>query len=635
MLHLFKIIGQATLNLLGNSDEVFTLKGNIFDETNFSLKQFPISTFGLFLVKLKLAYMFGEYDKAMVFVKSVEETIETIPSICGFSAGNFYSSLTKLAGFEKTRQRKFLAYVKKNQKKMKFWAKHGPMNYLHKWHLVEAEKYRILGKDSKAWYHYKEAIKGAKENEYINEEAIALELTAKYFLKKEDEELAGHYIRQSYAAYARWGAAAKLTHLKENYPKLLIEPFNSNSSSTNNNYKSSKTKHSELDIVSLMQASHTLSSELELNALLDRLMKILLENAGAQQSFLLLPQSEKTWTVCARCSVDTKISLEKTPLEDAHSHLPVSLIRFVIRAREHVVLSNANESDYQQDPYVKSNNLKSVMALPLVNQGHLVGVVYLENDLAIGAFSENRVETLTLLSTQAAISLQNALLVSEVKDKVVQLEQSRKRLVQVDEKQRRGLAERLHSRVQSKLLSAQLELKSSIKKLSEEKVKKEIEEVCGVLEQIQEQDLSQVSYLLHPTIVKTGLIPAIESLLEELGTPFKIKWWYDETVAKLDSPRNKKIPEEIRLTVYRVLEEALLNVKKHTEASVVKINLTSQGNELLLEVSDNGSGFDEAKIQPHLGLNSIDDRVSLAKGSWEIVSIINQGTTLQMRLPLL
>ena len=270
-----------------------------------------------------------------------------------------------------------------------------------------------------------------------------------------------------------------------------------------------------------------------------------------------------------------------------------------------------------------------------MNQGHLVGVVYLENDLAVGAFSEDRVEVLTLLSTQAAISLQNASLLIEVKDKATQLEQSRKRLVQVDEKQRRGLAERLHSKVQSKLLSAQLELKTSINKLPEEEIKEEIEGVCGVLEQIQEQDLSQVSYLLHPTIVKTGLIPAIESLLEELGATFKVKWWYDETVAKLDSPRNKKIPEEIRLTAYRVLEEALLNIKKHAGASLVKINLTSEGSDLVLEVSDDGCGFDDTKIEPHLGLNNIDDRVSLAKGSWEITSKIDQGTTLQVQLPLL
>ncbi len=637
--HPFNIVGQVTLNLLSDPDEIFTLKGSIFDEINLSLEESPFSMFCLYLIKLKLAYIFDKYSKAIVFAKSVEETMEAMPSIVGFAAGNFYSSLAKLAMFEKTRQRKLLTQVVKNQKKMEFWAKHGPMNYLHKWHLVEAEKYRLLGKDSKAWYHYKKAIKGARENNYVNEEAIALELTARYFLRKEDEELAGHYMRQSYGAYARWGATAKLTHLKENYPELLIEPLNFNISSfttkSTNAYESSKTKHSELDMASLIRASHTLSSELELNTLISQLMKILLENAGAHQSFLLLPQNEEAWTVVAYCSVDKEVSLENIPLEDAKNNLPISLIRFVIRTREHIVLSNASESDYQQDSYIKLNKPKSVMSLPLMYQGNLVGVVYLENNLAVGAFSEDRVELLTLLSTQAAISLQNASLLSEVKDKVTQLELSRKRLVQIDEERRRGLAERLHSTVQSKLLSAKLELKSSIKKLPEEEVKKEVERVCGVLEQIQEQDLSQVSYLLHPTIVRTGLIPAIESFLEELSAPFKIKWSYDETVAKLDSPRNKKIPEEIRLTVYRVLEEALLNIKKHAEASLVKILLSCQENDLLFEVSDNGSGFDEDKMQPHLGLHSIDDRVSLVKGSWKITSKINQGTTLQVQLPLL
>ena len=249
-------------------------------------------------------------------------------------------------------------------------------------------------------------------------------------------------------------------------------------------------------------------------------------------------------------------------------------------------------------------------------------------------FSEDRIEVLTLLSTQAAISLQNALLLAEVQEKVIQLELSRKRIVQNDEKQRRDLAEHLHSRVQSKLLAAWTKLESRIAELPTEESRQEMEEVRGVLEQIQEQDLSQVGYLLHPTIVKLGLIPAIESLIEDLDSTFKVQWNYDEKVFALDDPKDNQIAEELRLTIYRITEEALLNIKKHAKASLVKVSLTCKGQDLFLEVSDDGCGFDEVEMQPHLGLHSIDDRVSLARGSWEITGEVNQGTVLRVWLPI-
>ena len=176
---------------------------------------------------------------------------------------------------------------------------------------------------TKAWHHYKEAIKGAQENNYTNEEALALELTAKFFLDKNDKGLTGHYMRESYGAYTRWGAVAKLKQLEEKYPQLLVEPFNLKArfdklQEDTNHHESTRTAHSNLDIASLMQASQTLSSELKLNNLLASLMKTLLENAGAQQGLLLLPKGKDIiWTIVAHYKVDEEVSLAEVPLESA------------------------------------------------------------------------------------------------------------------------------------------------------------------------------------------------------------------------------------------------------------------------------------------------------------------------------
>ncbi len=633
---------QVAFNLQYLPDNPSLLRGKFFDEDQENLLRGQPSNFLSLLIifKLMLTYTFGEYHQGIALVKTFEKFIERFPAPVPLAVGNFYSSLTRLAFSEGNRSLKFLFEVSKTQKRMRNWVKYAPMNYLHKWHLIEAERYRVLGKDTRAWHHYKEAIKGARAQNYVNDEALALELTAKFFLKKDDEKLAGHYMRESYGAYTRWGAVAKLKQLEEKYPQLLVEPFSLKvglaANKINNYHESTRTAHSKLDISSLMQASQALSSELKLNTLLANLMKTLLENAGAQQGLLLLPKGKNnTWTIVARCKVDEETELEEVPLENAEEYLPISLIRFVIHAQEQVVLSDASQSEnYRQDAYMKQNQPKSVIALPLMHQGKLVGVVYLENSLAAGVFSKDRVEVLTLLSTQAAISLQNALLLTEVQEKITQLELSRQRLVQNDEKQRRDLAEHLHSRVQSKLLAAWTKLESHIAELPTEESRQEMEEVCGVLEQIQEQDLSQVGYLLHPTIVKLGLIPAIESLLDDLDSTFKVQWQYDEKTFVLDDPKNNQIAEELRLTIYRITEEALLNIKKHAKASLVKISLTCKGQDLFLEISDDGCGFEQSEMQPHLGLHSIDDRVSLARGSWEITGKSNQGTVLRVQLPV-
>ncbi len=574
--------------------------GNVPDKIRVKLLKSQSSNFlsVLVILKLMVTYTFGKYDQTIAFVKIFEEIINMFPATVPIVIGNFYSSLTRLALFEETRNRKLLSKVRKNQKKMKLWAKHAPMNYLHKWHLVEAERCRVLGKDNKAWHYYKAAIKGAQENNYVNEEALALELTAKFFLKKNDKGIAGYYIRESYGAYTRWGAVTKLKQLEENYPQLLIEPFSlhSNLSATTgiNHYASTSTEHGNLDITSLMQASQTISSELRLDSLLDSLMKTLIENAAAQRGLLLLPKGgdNEAWIIKTHSEGGT---LKEIALEEAGDYLPLSLIRFVIRSKEHVTLANANESEhYQQDPYVLFQRPKSVMALPLIHQGKLVGIVYLENNLAAEAFSEDRVEVLTLLSTQAAISLQNALLLSELQDKVTQLEVSRKRLVQIEENQRRDLAEHLHSRVQSILLANCLKLSDCINRMvnqEDKSLKADMQEVNKALEDLHEKDIRQLSHMLHPSIINICLVPAIESLLNDLPKDLKVQLEVDQAIAELDNPKDNKLTENFRLTVYRIIEEALLNIQKHAKASVVGVSLHQDKQDLVLEVTDDGCGF--------------------------------------------
>jgi GAF domain-containing protein len=167
-----------------------------------------------------------------------------------------------------------------------------------------------------------------------------------------------------------------------------------------------------------MKASQAISGEIELDKLLAFLMKILVENAGAQTGYLILHKAGE-WVIEASGVVHSNVGdgvnitqlLQSVPIQD---RLSVSIVDYVVRTKESVVISDAaRKSDFATDPYIKTHQTKSILCAPLVNQGELVGIVYLENNLAVGAFTQNRVEVLQLLSGQAAIVITNAKLYAE------------------------------------------------------------------------------------------------------------------------------------------------------------------------------------------------------------------------------
>ena len=221
---------QVVSNLVGYNEDPTILTGDVFDEERI-LKRYQkendkSGTCGLYLDKLILCYLFQQYDRAVNNAGNAEKHLVALTSMVPFVVFHFYDSLAQLALFSeppKTNQKHILRKVAKNQKKMKKWAHHAPMNYLHKWQLVEAERARVLGKDDKAIAFYDQAIAGARENQYIQEEALANELAAKFYLEKGETETARKYMTEARYCYDHWGAKAKVDHLDQNYPELLAD----------------------------------------------------------------------------------------------------------------------------------------------------------------------------------------------------------------------------------------------------------------------------------------------------------------------------------------------------------------------------------------------------------------------------
>ncbi len=221
-----------------------------------------------------------------------------------------------------------------------------------------------------------------------------------------------------------------MKHLEEVYPQVFSRNFSSQPWLKNIEITTTSNSSAEsLDFISLIKASQALSGEVVLKTLLEKLMRSILENAGAQKGFLIL-EKKGQWVIEAggNSLEELEKSLESLPLETDPPVLAASVVHYVIHTREALVLNDAAfESNFTHDPHISARQVKSLLCIPLMNQLNLVGVLYLENNLVTGAFTAQRLEFLRLLSMQAAISIENArfyeLLEQKVTDRTCELQQ--------------------------------------------------------------------------------------------------------------------------------------------------------------------------------------------------------------------
>ncbi|MEM8638996.1 MAG: AAA family ATPase [Cyanobacteria bacterium P01_G01_bin.54] len=433
--HFLLSLQGKTLDRLSLSDEGFKEEDCVqMWQDNLFLP--GVATYNIF--KTQILYLYGEYESALQMAHRSAETVVFVSSIPNQAEHNFYYSLT-LAALCPTatpeQRQDYLAQIAQNQKMMQLWAENCPENFEHKDLLVQAEIARIQGEFQQALSLYDAAIASAQTNEFINGEALANELAGKFWLAQGHTKFARLYLVEAYYGYQRWQASAKAEQLRTTYPDLIAQiqkspaPLTERSTlttlTTASHSSTSTTTGASLDWVTMLKAAEALSRELKLEQLLLKLMQILLENVGATQGYLLLPRFSETagqeFYIEAEGAVNQQAAL--TVLEDRNlsERLPNSVLNYVVRIKKAVVLSNASADEtFGQDPYIQAQQPKSLLCSPLLNQGQVMGVVYLENALTAEAFTRDRLEVVQVLSGQAAISLENARFYQTLENKVAQ-----------------------------------------------------------------------------------------------------------------------------------------------------------------------------------------------------------------------
>ena len=401
-----RLVGEPLTEISGSKNEDdFVAERKAVDD--------PWGVFYVRSIQCIAEYYFGNYAKA---IAHAEEAMALPGFDFGTPASGFLLFLSSLARLAQCRAGEgsataILARVERNQRTFKQWADHAPVNYLHKWQLVEAERCRVRGRIVAATEHFEQAIKGARDNWFWNDEALANELAGRFYLEVGKEMNARLHMEEAHTKYLEWGAFAKARQLEEAHPRLLARVIGRKrvAVATGN--------ESRVDIDTVIKASQTLSGEIQLERLLAKLMRLLIANAGAQKGVLLLHQDGRL-VVRAEAQDDVFEVQQQIPAEDA-GNISLAIVHYVRRTRQKVVLGDATaDSQFNGEAYVALNRPKSVLCIPLQKQSELIGILYLENNLAVDAFTAGHAELLEMLSTQIAISLENAGLVNELEQKI-------------------------------------------------------------------------------------------------------------------------------------------------------------------------------------------------------------------------
>ena len=431
---------RLCLCLRGDTADPVSLSGGDFDEQAFlarlSDETTPASRFYHRLYKALLLYLFGHYSAMQPLLRALERSEEMAfgnPMYVDYHLLEVLAAAAAHPGGARGGERR----IDRGVRKLAKLAAICPANFESRHLLAAAEQARVRGDAGAALELYSRAIQAARDHGARQVEAIAFERAGRALLAGGQRLVAGFYLGGATTAYRRWGALAKAKELAAEFRELLPPHVFAQATAAGLRAATSTTTGAlplrTLDVGTVIKASQAISSEIVLDKLLRRLVAIVMENAGARRCVLMLERDGRL-TIEAEGRVDPEVItvMQGAPVE-ASEEVPLSLINLVARARRDVVLDDATlDTTYSDDPYVAAQRPRSVLCAPILHQGSLTGVLYLEHGLASGVFTADRLELLRQIAAQAAISVENARLyrnLDQARDEAVAADRAKTRFL--------------------------------------------------------------------------------------------------------------------------------------------------------------------------------------------------------------
>lgn len=402
-------------SLRGGTVSLGCLTDDLFDESRFEThvrqnKSLEIAEVMYWIRKVEARYLAGDYEAALAAAAHVQDRVHMTDGHLEIAEFHFYAALSiaaTLAPIAKDQGSRACQKLLEYHRQLQVWAENCPANWAARGSLVAAEVARVEGRELEAMRLYEQAIESAIAHGFPNNEAIAHEAAARFYGARGFDTSSKAHLRKARDAYMRWGAEAKVRQIEGSLPEFAA-------SSSMGDVLPVGQLH-ELDFASVLKSSQAVSAQTDLERLMETLMVIVLQHAGAQRGLLIVRQGDSLHVEAqARVGADgVSVQVGSAPLNA--TDVAESVLRYVLRTQEAVLLADAAQPNpYSSDPYISGNKSRSVLCLPLVKQGGLIGVVYLENRLSPHVFTPTRIAVLKVLASQAAISLQNARLYAEL-----------------------------------------------------------------------------------------------------------------------------------------------------------------------------------------------------------------------------
>ena len=571
MQHILHHIQRHVQQLRGLSRSFGSLSGDDFDEEAFEATLSPerMSTMRCFywILKMRSRFLCGAYAEAREAGARAAELLWAVPVQIQLLDFHLFRALALAASFGELstgERQQALETLREEQQRLAGWASLTPSTFRAPERMVSAELARLLGRKDEALYAYEEAIQSAREHGFIQNVALANELAAHFWRERRVPSIAESYAHKAREAYLRWGAHGKVQHLDAQWPRLA-SPASVEATITD-------TSTMQLDALTVVKAQQAISGEIVLERLAATLLRVAIENAGAQRGALLLPQAD-TLSVVALSGAEP----EGSSPEPGEAPLPWTLISYVMRTRDPVLIDDASQPHpFSSDAWLERGRARSVLCLPLLRQEAFRGVLYLENGLATNVFTPARISLLGHLASQAAISIENARLYADVQRAETALRQANDELEKRVEERTRELRQAQAQLVETARAAGMAEVATNV-----------LHNVGNVLTSalINVQVMSQTV-----DTSRLGRLKQVSTLLEELADFLT----HDPRGAQLPGYLSELADELFREQA--ILKEGLEATSQHVEhiRAIVHVQQTYARNTLVTEECDLSLVVEEA-----------------------------------------